>query len=512
MNARSLTEPALRFRTTMIAILLVFTNTLIRGMAFGDVIPEEAPPVYADEWAPGFQFEDSTEALQGAIDSGARHIIVRNMGSDWIVQPIHLRFSNQRITFEAGVRVVARKGYFHGVNDALFSTAGDDGVEPLGVHHILIEGEDAVFRMHKQDYAGPGYEEGQWRHTIRLTGAHNIRISGLTLQNSGGDGVYIGHFPCSDIHLKNITAEDHYRQGISITDAENVLVENCIFRNTSGTFPEAGVDLEPNHAGAKIKNIAFVDTSFSNNEGFGALIWLPYLTPDSEPIEVLFQDCLIEGTGMVIGETNVAGRILIDRVTIQNTDLGAIDLVDKSTKNLVEFSNLTLRETAKQNLEGLTPIMLYGQNPNIDHGNIRFHNVMVEDNGARAVMSAWEQAWSPGGLHDTEGAIFVEDADGAWADLNVTHNVVLNITQGTPPPPEPPVPVIITPSTLSARTIELTCTNLSPRALNRVQMADPFFKGFWHDYSFFITDSAEKSIQIQLDEDDTHAKIRILTK
>ncbi len=498
--------------TKALVIILVYFGHSLSSQAFWPGPKEEAPPVYADEWGPGFQADDATEALQGAIDSGAPDIVVRNMGGDWIVRPIHLNSSFQSITFEPGVRVLAKSGAFHGVNDALFSTAGEDGVEPIGSHHIRLEGTDATFRMNQEDYTSESYEPGQWRHTIRLTGTHHISINGLTLQNSGGDGVYIGHFPCSDIHLNNITAENHFRQGISITDAENVLVENSIFRNTAGTILGAGVDLEPNHAGAKIKNIAFINTIFSDNEGYGVLIWLPYLNPTSEPIEVLFQDCLIEGTGMVIGRANVGGRIIVDRVTIQNTDLGAIDLVDKSIHTRVEFSNLTLRETARLDLEGLTPIMLYGQNPNIEHGNIRLNNVFVQDNGNRAVMSAWEYVWSPGGLHDTLGTVFVEDPEGTWADLNIRYDVNLDISHGTPSPPVPPTPTEIVPAALQSQTLELTCSGLTPRALNRVQKANPPFESPWQDHSFFITNTPEQTIHIPLEEDEVQTRFRILSR
>ena len=38
----------------------------------------------------GFNKEDSTHALQAAINSGVKKLIVDNTGSDWIVEPISL--------------------------------------------------------------------------------------------------------------------------------------------------------------------------------------------------------------------------------------------------------------------------------------------------------------------------------------------------------------------------------------------------------------------------------------
>ena len=56
----------------------------------------------------GFDAEDATEALQAAIDSGARRVVVPNMGSDWIVGPIRLA-GHQELFLERGVVVSARR-------------------------------------------------------------------------------------------------------------------------------------------------------------------------------------------------------------------------------------------------------------------------------------------------------------------------------------------------------------------------------------------------------------------
>ena len=67
----------------------------------------------------GFQPEESTRALQAAINSGAEKVIVEKMPSPWIVDQIELA-ANQELVFEKGVVVLAKKGAFHGHNDSLF--------------------------------------------------------------------------------------------------------------------------------------------------------------------------------------------------------------------------------------------------------------------------------------------------------------------------------------------------------------------------------------------------------
>ena len=61
----------------------------------------------------GFDEEDSTDALQAAIEPGAKKVIVPNAGKDWIARPIRLAGS-QELVLQRGVVMVARRGEFRG--------------------------------------------------------------------------------------------------------------------------------------------------------------------------------------------------------------------------------------------------------------------------------------------------------------------------------------------------------------------------------------------------------------
>ena len=132
----------------------------------------------------GFNQEDATAALQKAIDSGARKVIVDNTGKNWVTRPLFLR-SNQEIIFEDGVTLLAKKGEFKSRNDSLININD--------VSNVAIRGEGKVtLAMNKKDYDNPAlYRFSEWRHAISIRGGTNIRISGLTLKSSGGDGIYV---------------------------------------------------------------------------------------------------------------------------------------------------------------------------------------------------------------------------------------------------------------------------------------------------------------------------------
>jgi hypothetical protein len=52
----------------------------------------------------------------------------------------------------------------------------------------------------------------------------------------------------------------------------------------------------------------------------------------------------------------------------------------------------------------------------------------------------------------------------------------------------------------------------TPRALNRVQKANPPFESPWQDHSFFITNTPEQTIHIPLEEDEVQIRFRILSR
>ena len=132
----------------------------------------------------GFDDKDSTNALQSAINSGAEKVIVPFMGYDWAVRPIYLA-SDQEIYFEPGVVIIAKKGQFKNNHDSVFRANGKK--------NITLSGYGAAIRMHKEDYRDPNnYEQGEWRMGIYLVSCSNIKVLGLTIADTGGDGIYLG--------------------------------------------------------------------------------------------------------------------------------------------------------------------------------------------------------------------------------------------------------------------------------------------------------------------------------
>lgn len=248
-----------------------------------------APPQEVRAAAFGFDPEDATRALQAAVASGAKKVVVENTGRPWVVTPIRLG-SDQEIVFEKGVVVQAKPGAFRGKNECLFSADA--------ARNLTLTGYGATLRMRKEDYQRD-YEKSEWRHALSLRSCSNVLIRGLTIAASGGDGIYLGvaraGVPCRDVVIRDVVCEDNHRQGISIISAENLLIENVVLRNTAGTAPQAGIDFEPNRPDERLVNCVMRNCVSEGNQGCGFAFWLGYLDGTSQPVSLRLENCRAVG-------------------------------------------------------------------------------------------------------------------------------------------------------------------------------------------------------------------------
>jgi hypothetical protein len=337
----------------------------------------------------GFDPVDATAILQAAIDSGVPTLIVPNMGHDWVVRPLRLR-SNQEIVLEEGVVISAKKGEFRGSNDSLL-TARD-------AENLIIRGYGATIRMHKEDYAAAPYTKAEWRMGINLRGCRNVQILGLTIENTGGDGIYLGRGarPVNEaIVIRDVLADNNYRQGISVISARDLLIENSVFRNTSGTAPMAGIDFEPNQPDEALESIVIRRCVFEGNEGSGITFYMKNMSPHAR-VSVLIENTLVRSnhTGIAIsagdpGE-HPAGEIILRRCIVEDSKRSGLRLSNKDgyrLQLLVEdclIHNVSTDPAfVRNNVAASAPIYLHATN---QMGAISFQNVIVSDEKDRPAL------------------------------------------------------------------------------------------------------------------------------
>jgi parallel beta-helix repeat protein len=225
-------------------------------------------------------------------------------------------------------------------------------------------------------------------------------VSGLTFRDSGGDGIYIGVKrgtvePCKDILIRDCIFDNNYRQGISLISGENIRISNCALRNTHGSPPGAGIDLEPNSARDRLVDVVVSECVSENNNGPGFVVSLRHLSSESEDVSILFVDCYVKSgkmTGMAIGALDgegPGGLIEFRNCTVQNTYSTGAYIANKPANNpLLRFSNCKWQNVATGSTfpknSTAVPIcfVLEEKYPKIFTG-VEFENCYVYDNKNR---------------------------------------------------------------------------------------------------------------------------------
>ncbi len=345
--------------------LLVLIGVFVTGLCAA------AETVNAADY--GYNPTNATAALQAAIDSGAKTIIIDAAQGDWCIEPIKLR-SNLELIFGENVRVRAVPGAFRKRYAMMFKGMNVTNIKVRGMSGASIE-------MFKKDYLdADSYVWSEWRHMFAFYDSANISVEGLSLSSSGGDGVYIAR--CKDVRLENLVCAGHDRQGISVIGAENLLVRQCRFCFTEGTPPQCGIDFEPNSFKEHFVNCLVEDCEFDGNFSNGALFHIPHMNDKSRPLSVKFRNCRFSGNrqcGVRVyvawnAEKSVRGRIEFDGCVFSGNRNGGITLASMPPKGFsVDFRNSVVDSRGCPE----PPIVFDNGELQFDFGGVSFSNVTV---------------------------------------------------------------------------------------------------------------------------------------
>jgi len=415
--------PSVLVVSTLVVSAALADRMPVNQAAIDGVKSGELNTATASWW--GFDPEDSTEALRSAINSGAKKLTVDNMGSPWIVEPMQLA-SNQEILFQKGGVVQAKRGSFKGTGDCLFTAAVKE--------NITLSGYGATLRMWKEDYHTDAYQKAEWRHTLSVRSSKNVKVLGLTLANSGGDGIYLGvsqkGVTNKGVHIKDVVCADHNRQGISVITAEDLLIEDTILKDTRGTAPQAGIDFEPNDPSERLVNCVMRNCVSENNAGDAYDFYIPTLHASSAPVSIRLENCRSVGGMRAVSittgndpRTAVNGKIEFVNCRFEGSEHAGIVVNRKpATGCEVQFANCVVADAAlKQPMQ--TPILLgNAANDTEDIGGVEFADLVVVDPVDRNPMSYLDLA---GGLAlvDVTGSVSVE-RDGKRSTYTIDQKLI----------------------------------------------------------------------------------------
>jgi parallel beta-helix repeat protein len=348
-----------KFASTTVSILAAAPLNAVNLLKFGNA---------------GFGGDD-TNVLQTALNSTAANGQVLEIpAGNYNINPLSFP-NNANVFVDAGATVTANSGYADGVTMLNISSS-----------NVTIAGAGAavsVFHMLKAEYTS-----GEQRHCMYIVNASNVTISGISCNDSGGDGLYLAG--STNVTVEDCVFNNNRRQGSSITGGVNhVHYLRDHFTNTNGTAPQSGIDVEPNAPGGFLLDVNITDCYTDNNAGDGLMVSLWMLNSSSQPVGVTVLRNHSTGNqryGYFANNndpSNAPGTILVkDSFSDQSGSYGAVGRFYAANGASLTFQNLTV---TNPHVNGPDPVLgdsaavgvVRGGGGSIALGNVHFMNTTI---------------------------------------------------------------------------------------------------------------------------------------
>jgi hypothetical protein len=278
---------------------------------------------------------DDTNVFQTALNfTAANGQPLEIPAGNYNINPLSFP-DNSNVFVNSGATITANPGY-------------GQGETMLNIHssNVTIAGADAavsVFRMRKAEYTS-----GEQRHCLNIVGASNVTISGISCNDSGGDGAYVRQ--ASNLTIEDCIFNNNRRQGSSITGQVNhIYYLRDHFTSTNGTAPQSGIDIEPNAPGDFLLDVNIDDCYTDGNAGDGLMVSTWLMDATSQPIGVTVLRNHSTGNqrygyvGINSAGSNAPGAILIqDSFSDQSGSYGAAGRFFAANGASLTFQNLTV--------------------------------------------------------------------------------------------------------------------------------------------------------------------------
>ena len=265
---------------------IVFPRTL---KDFG--VGKEGKTVKASNYLdPDSDGKDMTRAIQEALNTpDVSKVIIDRLDRPWRITSVKIP-SNRHIVLEKGVSIIGEElsRTVKKADGSMFviSKAANIIIEGLGEKpedcHIGKFSTREERRRRGTRYGG---------NAVGIEG-RNVLIKNVSLSYNNNDGCTVGgqFSPSRQLWFDNVLFDGNFRQGMSVINGRRMYLRKCVFSNTDGDAPMAGVDFEPVYPSEYVNEIYFMDCVFSKNGGGGLLV----ATSSFHPVTISIRRCLFE--------------------------------------------------------------------------------------------------------------------------------------------------------------------------------------------------------------------------
>jgi parallel beta-helix repeat protein len=252
-----------------------FTTLAIVGGGSGDPVPGNyhAPAPTSslvvnvrNTGATGNGTTDDTAAIQAAVNQ------VNGTGGTVLVPAGTYRI-NALTSIIVGSNVTLKLDT-GAVLKAIGTSSGTYNVVVLNGTNINLVGPGTIQGERAEHIGGveiyyaaynPSVSGGEWGMGLKIT-ASNCYVDGVTIKDCWGDGIYA--VSGSNVNIFNTVCDHNRRQGLSIIGCNGMVIRDSVFKNTIGTAPSQGIDIEPN-TGTTANNVQIYNCQMVNNHNWG---------------------------------------------------------------------------------------------------------------------------------------------------------------------------------------------------------------------------------------------------
>jgi len=190
------------------------------------------------------------------------------------------------------------------------------------------------------DRAAHSGTSGEWGMGLSITHSDQVVVDGVTVRDCWGDGFYVGSLS-TNVTLCNVVADHNRRDGLSVTSVDGLVVKGSTFKNTAGTLPEIGINLEPNR-GETVNGVLITGCTLTNNAGGALQCGTPFVG-SAFGTNITFDQNLVSGNGVspsgggyreALNITVFDGVRITNNQILDNTGEG-IRLTDQATHTTV---------------------------------------------------------------------------------------------------------------------------------------------------------------------------------